>query len=1118
MGPKSGRQQGVASGQRRRGYASLVAVLVMTTSLMMHPAAHAAFDGTIDTYVGGGNGDGSDAITATIDPRGLTFVADPTGADAYIADGFNHRVRRVDGATGIITTVAGNGTKGFSGDGGPAQNASLALPMDVAVDAAGNLYIADRDNNRIRKVTPNGIISTFAGNGNLSYGGDGGLATQAALYNPQGVRVGPDGYVYIADMGNCRIRRVGPPNCGPSTCIISTVVGSGEFGYSGDGGPALSAALKNPTGLGFDSAGNMYVADAGNQVVRRVVNGRIEAFAGGGTVGLIGGIGDNGPAIGSVLRFPQTVAVDNIGAVYITDTQQRRLRKVVNGIITTVAGTGIAGSGGDGGPAALADMYFPYGVAIHPSGGLWISTTSDLAAPTRLSRVRKVDSALIIDAAVGGGLGDGAPAGDVLVDPRGSDTAAGAGPLPDLYFADGINNVIRYVDGSDGTIHVLAGNGTAGYSGDGGLAINARLKTPLDVAVDAQKGYVYIADTSNNAVRRVDANGIVTTVAGTGLRGFSGDGGPAAQAQVAGPTGIAVDANGALYIADFNNNRVRKVVNGIISTVAGSGQSGYNGDGGSATAASLRNPWDVAVASDGTMYIADAFNYRIRRVTPSGVISTYAGTGLSGFTGDGGLATQARLFTPSMLALDGANNLFINDNGNNRIRVVAYPSGVIDTVAGNGQSGDSGDGGPARAASFSSPTGVSIDPTGAHLFVSAKDDLRVRIVSFNGVVVPTLTPTATSIPPTATSIPPTATFTSVPPTATFTSIPSSPTRTPTLASTPTRTGTSTRTNTAAPSNGSVSGHVTYYSNGSPVSNVRVDLSGSQTMSATTNSTGSYVASNVALGGWSVDPMRTGGMGNSVSSLDAARVLQVIAGFISFTPMQRLACDVTGDGNLSALDAVRILQYSAGVINDLPLAAMCGSDWIFYPSPDPFQFQQITTPLMGSGTCRPGDIFLTLTSALNTAPNQDFEGIVIGDCTGNWTPSAGALRQVAASAGATVHAGALRAGRSHTYQLPIYVRSAAPFSALDVKLTYNPAALRLRAVHPHGAASDALIGVHNDDGTLTVTLASATEIDPSRGPVLVAEFSANADGSTPMIQLVRGHVDEQAARLVTHSRH
>ena len=860
----------------------------------------------------------------------------------------------------------------------------------------------------------------------------------------------------------------------------------------------------------------MLIADSGNQVIRRVVSGRIEPFAGGGTVGMIGGIGDNGPAIGSVLRFPQTVAVDSSGAVYITDTQQRRLRKVMNGIITTIAGTGTAGFAGDGGPAALADMYLPYGVAVSPSGELWISTTTDLNAPSRQNRVRKVNSDLIINTVVGGGLGDESAATDVLVDPRGSDAVPGAGLLPDLYFADGVNNVVRYVDGSDGTIQVIAGSGVSGFSGDGGLAINARLKVPLDVAVDARNGYVYIADTSNNAVRRVDANGIITTVAGTGLRGFSGDGGPAAQAQLAGPNGIAVDANGVLYIADFNNNRVRKVVNGIISTVAGSGQSGYGGDGGAATAAALRNPWDVAVGRDGTLYIADAFNYRIRRVTPSGVISTYAGTGGSGFSGDGGLATQARLYTPSMLAIDGANNLFISDSANYRIRVVAYPSGVIDTVAGTGQSGDSGDGGPARSASFSSPTGVSIDPSGAHLFVSAKDDLRVRIASFNGVVAPTLTPTATSIPQSPTSVPPTATFTSIPASPTFTAIPASPTRTPTLASTPTRTGTSIRISTAAPANGSVSGRVTYYSNNSPVSNVRVDFSGPRGFSATTSSNGTYVASNVALGGWSVDPMRTGGMGNSVSSLDAARVLQVIAGVISFTPMQRLACDVTGDGKLSALDAVRILQYSAGVINDLPLATACGSDWIFYPSPDPFQFQQITTPLMGSGSCRPGDISLNLTSALNAATNQDFEAIVIGDCTGNWTPAAGALRQGVAT-DATVHAGSLRTGRRHTYQLPIYVQSTAPFSALDVKLTYDPAIFTVRAVHPRGAAAHALVGIHDDEGALTITLANAAEIGGSSGPVLVVEFSGEPDGADGAPTLVGGHVDEQPTRLRTHHR-
>jgi hypothetical protein len=491
-----------------------------------------------------------------------------------------------------------------------------------------------------------------------------------------------------------------------------------------------------------------------------------------------------------------------------------------------------------------------------------------------------------------------------------------------------------------------------------------------------------------------------------------------------------------------------------------------------------------------------------------------------------------------MLALDGANNLFINDSSNYRVRVVAYPSGIIDTVAGNGQAGNTGDGGPARTASFSSPTGVSIDPDGRHLFISAKDDLRVRIVSFGGVVVPSLTPTFTSIPPTLTftptftpipatatftSIPPTATFTSIPPTATFTSVPPTATRTQTPASTSTRTatstrtGTATRTNTPAPSDGSVSGRIRYYSNGSAVSNVRVDFSGPAAFSAMTNSTGGYVANSIELGGWSIDPMRSGGVGNSVSSLDAARVLQSIAGLIGFTPMQRLACDVTGDGNLSALDAVRILQYSAGVIQDLPLASTCGSDWIFYPSPDPFQFQQITTPLMGLGSCQPGDIFLSLTSALNTATNQDFDAMVIGDCTGNWTPSSGAFR-LAASAGATVHAGALRSGRGRTYQLPLYVQSTAPFNALDVKLAYDPAVVTLRAVRPRGAASDALIGVHDDGGGVaTVTLANAGDIDGSTGPVLVVELSSKAANASGVVQLLSAQVDEQTARVVTRTR-
>ena len=498
----NGRRVCASGAQSSSAYALMLALLV--SMVAARSPVQAAFDGTIETYVGGGNGDGADAIDAMIDPRGLILVSDPSGADAYIADGRNNRVRRVDGATGIIQTVAGNGTRGFSGDGGQAQNAALALPLDVALDAAGNLYISDYDNNRIRKVTPGGVISTLAGNGNLSYSGDGGLATQAALYNPWGVAVGPDGYVYIADSGNNRIRKVGPPGCGPQSCVISTAIGSGAWGFAGDGGAAAGATLRTPSDVAFDSVGNMLIADWGNHRIRRVAGGIINTIAGGGTVGPTGGVGDGGPAVGAVLRYPAQVTVDGAGIVYITDTQQRRVRMVQNGTITTLAGTGTAGDGGDGGAAVNADMYPPYGVAIQ-AGVVWIATTTDLAK-SQHNRVRRVDAARTIVSVVGGGLGDGGAAVDALVDPRGAAAIPGGGPLPDLYFADGNNNVVRYVDGSDGTIYVLAGTGEAGYSGDGGPATNARLRIPLDVAVD-RTGNVYIADTSNNAVRRVDGNG-----------------------------------------------------------------------------------------------------------------------------------------------------------------------------------------------------------------------------------------------------------------------------------------------------------------------------------------------------------------------------------------------------------------------------------------------------------------------------------------------------------------------------------------------------------------------------------------------------------------------------------
>jgi len=445
-------------------------------------------------------------------------------------------------AQGVITTVAGS-TWIFRGDGGPATAAALYYPRGVAVDAAGNLYIADSSSNRIRKVTSGGTITTVAGNGQAGYSGDGGPATAAMLGGPAGVAVDAAGNLYIADSGNYRVRKVTPAG------TITTVAGNGQQGYSGDGGPATAASLAGPSGVAVDAAGNLYAADRDNDRIRKVTT---------------------------------------------------------DGIITNFAGNGSKRLAGDGQAAVGASLNRPAGVALDAAGG--------------------------------------------------------------LYIADSENNRIRKVTPT-GTITTLAGNGQYGYSGDGGPATAASL-SPGGVAVDAA-GNLYIADYGNDRIRKVTPAGTITTVAGNGQWGYSGDGGPATAASLNRPYGVAVDATGNLYIADGQNSRIRKVTPaGTITTVAGNGQWGYSGDGGPATGTSLSDPRGVAVDAAGNLYIADSSNYRIRKVTPAGTIITVAGNGQGGYSGDGGPATAASLFLPPAVAVDAAGNLYIADTGNDRIRKV----------------------------------------------------------------------------------------------------------------------------------------------------------------------------------------------------------------------------------------------------------------------------------------------------------------------------------------------------------------------------------------------------------------------------------------------------------------
>ncbi len=312
---------------------------------------------------------------AILPPAG--FVALDGAGNLFFENG-RHTVLRLDATTGVVTPVAGNGTAGYSGDGGPATSAQLNYPEGVAVDAAGNLYISDFGNHRIRKVS-NGVITTVAGNGKYGFSGDNGPATGAQLHGAWGVAVDSAGNLYISDSGNHRIRKV-------SNGMITTVAGDGTGGYSGDNGPATAAQLNAPHGIAVDSTGALYIAEVGNACIRRVSNGVITTVAGNGTHGFSG---DNGPAASAQLGFPWGVAVDATGNLYIADPLKHSIRKVSNGVITTVAGSGMQGYSGDGGPATSAQLNRPSDVAVDASGDLYI-------ADARNYRVRKVSNGVII--------------------------------------------------------------------------------------------------------------------------------------------------------------------------------------------------------------------------------------------------------------------------------------------------------------------------------------------------------------------------------------------------------------------------------------------------------------------------------------------------------------------------------------------------------------------------------------------------------------------------------------------------------------------------------------------------------------------------------------------------
>jgi uncharacterized protein (TIGR03437 family) len=528
------------------------------------------------------------------------------------------------------------------------------------------------------------------------------------------------GNLYIADIGaNVVWKLIGG--------ALTVFAGTGDDALYSTSGPATTLPLSTPGAIAFDGAGNLYaVSEDAATLVKITPGGTMSIFAGDGYE--MTSDGDGGLATAAHFYDPAGIATDAIGNVYVADVTAQVIRKInTGGIISTIAGKPrVLGYSGDGGPSGAATFFNPTGLAVDKSGSV-------LVADTFNNRVRKVDPVALIISSVAGSsvpLGDGGPAtASQLLEP----TATALDPAGNLYIADQVNNRIRKID-TTGKISTFAGTGTPGYSGDGGPAVSAQLLLPYAVGADAN-GNIFISDRGNSRIRKVAPNGTINTIAGNGIFGFSGDGGSAVQAELAGPQCVRPDTAGNLYIADTDNNRIRKInSSGIITTVAGGNSTTY-GDGGVATAAQLLGPSCVAIDSNKDLYIADTNHNTIRKVDATGIISTVAGTTGNGDAfGEGVPATAASLNQPYDAIPDSNGNLFIADTQDAVIRKVSS-NGIISKVAGSydffGVTGDGGLG-FANYGQIGGITGISLDTAGNLYLADSYNNLIRKLVGPTG--------------------------------------------------------------------------------------------------------------------------------------------------------------------------------------------------------------------------------------------------------------------------------------------------------------------------------------------------------------------------------------------------
>ena len=519
-----------------------------------------------------------------------SMIKDGSG-NLYIVDQGRHILLKVSASDQSTQVIAGTFQPGFSGDGGPAHKSMLHSPSALALDSAGDLYIADLGNHRIRKVNHlTGTIQTIAGIGNDASSGDGGLATNADIGFVHGLAIDATGNIYISESNFHRVRKINPAG------IITTVAGTGEPGFGGDAGPALEASLSSPMGMSVDALGNLFIADLSNRRIRKVtalnsVSPTISTVAGSGAIGVEG---DGGPATSAGFYSPWSVAVDESGALFVADMGAYRVRKVaLDGTITTIAGNGSYGSSGDGGPASAAAIGLPLALYPDSNGTLLLSAFHSEAT------IRKVD---LQNGTIATALGVPPASPPDLTVPENiavfkSPVAMAADAMGRIFIADSKDHVIRRIN-VDGSVTKVAGTGEIGFLNSNPL--DSTFSQPSGLAVDAS-GNLYIADTGNNKIRRLSLDGSVTTVAGSGYPGQTN--GDASTATFSGPTGLVFDDMGNLLIADSGNGTIRK-----LTLTDGSNSV-------STLVSNLGIPTGLAFQG-GKLYIADMGQHLIRMLDP----------------------------------------------------------------------------------------------------------------------------------------------------------------------------------------------------------------------------------------------------------------------------------------------------------------------------------------------------------------------------------------------------------------------------------------------------------------------------------------------------------------------